>query len=373
MSAVVNPSKPLKKDKDKKANRTIQKLKDIPKIQKFRYAMIFFASACMLGPLAFLPQLAGTDDLCGVLCMRRFYLYFPGMNWQDFIVHVNAAWIGVFAFSLILLTTLFFGRMWCGYLCPVGGLAELGSRMLNDRWKIEFRSLPQVQIRYGYFGFYLVAMPAIGISACTLCNFITVPRLIEALSGEYRGMVYLVSSVGLVNLGLLLLLGFFASKGRAYCQFMCPIGAADGLVNRLGANLKLGHRIRVAKERCTGCNICARDCMCGAIKMVDKIATVDQLSCMSCHECIDVCDWDALSWTTPPNHAQPKRIKKNVEIHPVPDWQAVHFSAEKPKVEAETETSTVKSKGYNSHSILRMINALIFLSVISVVIVGSII
>ena len=56
------------------------------------------------------------------------------------------------------------------------------------------------------------------------------------MSGEYRGIVFLVSSVGLVNLGLLLLLGVFASKGRAYCQFIAVlIGAADGLVNRIAA------------------------------------------------------------------------------------------------------------------------------------------
>ncbi len=343
--------------------QTIEKIKKIPKVQKFRYAMIFISSACMLGPLAFLPQLVGNDDLCGVLCMRRFYLYFPGMSWDDFFVHVNAALIGVIAFGMILLTTFFYGRIWCGYLCPVGGLAELGSRMMNDRWKFEFRSLPQVQIRYGYFGFYLVAMPALGISACTLCNFITIPRLIEAMSGEYRGIVYLVSSVGLVNLGLLLLLGFFASKGRAYCQLMCPIGAADGLVNRLGAKFGFNHRIRIEKERCTGCNVCARNCMCGAIKMVDKIAVVDQLSCMSCHECVDVCDWNALAWTTTSDHSQPKRIKKNVEIHPQPDWQAVLMT---PQLQKQEQTAV-----YKSHSLLRMINAFILLSVLSVVIAGS--
>jgi polyferredoxin len=234
--------------------------------------------------------------------------------------------------------------------------------MLNDRWKIEFRSLPQVQIRYGYFGFFLVAMPALGISACTLCNFITIPRLIEALSGEYRGMVFLISSVGLVNLGLLLILGFFASKGRAYCQFMCPIGAADGLVNRLGAKFNFTHRIRVEKERCTGCNICARNCMCGAIKMVDKIATIDQLSCMSCHECVDVCDWNALEWTTVPDSSAPKRIKKGVEIHPQPDWQVVNIVPN--KVDAQTAT-------FKPHSMARMVNAFILLSVLSVIIVGS--
>jgi ferredoxin-type protein NapH len=267
------------------------------------------------------------------------------------------------AFSAIMITTFFYGRIWCGYLCPVGGLAELGSRMMNDRWKIEFRSLPQVQIRYGYFGFFLVAMPALGISACTLCNFITIPRLVEALSGDYRGMVYLVSSVGLVNVGLLLILGFFASKGRAYCQFMCPIGAADGLVNRLGSKLKFTRRIRIEKERCTGCNICARDCMCGAITMVDKIAVIDQLSCMSCHECVDVCDWNALAWTTVPDSTQPKRVKKGVEIHPQPDWQVINFM---PKKE-----DAAKAAVFKTHSWARMLNALILLSVLSVVIVGS--
>jgi len=285
--------------------------------------MILISSISFLGSLAFIPQMVGNDDLCGVMCMRRFYLYFPGMTLEDFFTHINVAFVGVIAFGLILLTTFFYGRMWCSFLCPVGGLAELGSRMLNDKWKIEFRSLPQVQIRYGYFAVYLVLMPLLGISACTLCNFITIPRLVEALSGEYRGIVFIISSVGLVNLGLLFLLGFFASKGRAYCQFLCPIGAADGLMNRLGAKFGFSHHIRVEKERCSGCNICARKCMCGAIKMVDRVAVVDQLSCMSCHECVDVCDWDAIEWTTASKNKEPKRIKKNVQIYPQPNWQSI--------------------------------------------------
>lgn len=307
----------------------IDKLKAIPIVQKYRYAIIAISCVSFLGPLAFLPQLTGNSDLCGQLCMRRFYLYFPGMTLQDFFTHVSVAFIGVIAFALILLTTFFFGRLWCSFLCPVGGLAELGSRMLNDRWKIEFRSLPQFQIRYGYFTVYLVLMPLLGISACTLCNFITVPRLVEALSGEYRGLVYILSSVGLVNLGLLFLLGFFASKGRAYCQFLCPIGAADGIMNRLGANFGFTHRIRVEKERCTGCNVCARKCMCGAIKMVDRVAVVEQSSCMSCHECVDVCDWNAIEWTTSSRNKQPKRIKKNVEIFPEPNWQSLDIMPSK--------------------------------------------
>jgi polyferredoxin len=135
-----------------------------------------------------------------------------------------------------------FGRIWCGYLCRAGGFSELVSRLLNDRWKIEYRWLPQFQIRYSYLGTYLIVLPAIGVSACTLCNFVTVPRLVEAMSGGAGGLAFIFSAIGLVNLSLLLLLGFFASKGRAYCQFMCPIGAIDGIVNALGAKFRDTHR-----------------------------------------------------------------------------------------------------------------------------------
>jgi polyferredoxin len=305
--------------------RAIENFKAVPRIQKYRYLSIFISCVLFLGPLTLLPSLAGNNDLCGRLCMRRFYLYFPGMSVEDFFTHMSVALIGVIAFFTILTFTFFFGRIWCGFICPVGGLAELGSRLLNDRWKIEFRSLPQVQIRYGYLAVYLVLMPMLGVSVCTLCNFITVPRLVEALSGGVVGLAFIFSTIGLVNLSLLFLLGFFASKGRAYCQFLCPIGAFDALVNRLGASFRFTYHIRVDKQRCTGCNECAKKCMCGAIKMVDKVAVVDQVSCMSCHDCVDACDWNAIEWTPAPRNKTPKRVKRGIQIHPEPQWQAISF------------------------------------------------
>jgi polyferredoxin len=316
-------------------SKVSENVKSVPKMQRYRYALIALSCLLFLGPTAILPGLAGNTDLCGKLCMRRFYLYFPGMTVEDLLTHVTVALVGVVAFFIILTVTFFFGRIWCSYVCPVGGFTELVSRMLNDRWKIEYRSLPQVQIRYGYLGVYMVLMPMLGISACTLCNFITVPRFVEAISGGFVGLAFLFSTVGLVNLSLLFLLGFFASKGRAYCQFMCPIGAIDGLVNRLGARFRFTYHIRVDKQRCTGCNVCAKKCMCGAIKMVDKVAVVDQLSCMSCHDCVDACDWNAIEWTPAPRNKTPKRIKRGVQIHPEPQWQAIQLKP-RPKPTAPT-------------------------------------
>lgn len=309
----------------------INKARAIPGMQKYRYLWIILSSLLFLSPLLIIPSLFGNTDMCGKLCMRRFYLYFPGMDSNDLLLQIQVAIYGVIAMFLILVTTFFFGRIWCGFLCPMGGLPELISRIFPDRWKIEYRSLPQVPIRYGYFATYLVLMPMLGISACTLCNFITIPRLFESFSGGLMGIAFIFSSVGFVNLLLLFLLGFFANKGRAYCQFLCPIGAIDGVVNRMGSRFRFTHRIRVERERCSGCNVCARKCMTGAIKMVDKIAVVDQLSCMSCHECVDVCDWDAIKWTNAPNAKQPKRVKRDVEIHPLPMWTSVYHPHKQKK------------------------------------------
>ena len=312
--------------------KLFEKIKAVPNGQIYRYALILLSCAAILAPFTFLPGLVDNPDLCGKLCIRRFYLYFPGMSLEDLSNQVSVAWIGVIALSIILLTTLFFGRIWCAYICPMGGFPELVSRLIPDRWKIEFRGLPQVPIRYGYFSVYLVVMPMLGISACTLCNFVTVPRIFQAFVGDFMGIAFILSAVGMVNLGLLFLLGFFAVKGRGYCEFLCPVGAIDGLVNRFGAMFRFTRRIRVERNRCTGCNICARKCMTGAIRMVEKIAVVDQLSCMSCHECVDVCDWHAIDWVSVPREVTPKRKKKGVEYHPLPQWVAHHREAPKKRL-----------------------------------------
>ncbi len=313
----------------------VEKIISIPKEQKIRY--LFIIASCMMffSPFAFIPEALGNDDMCGKLCMRRFFLYYPGMSLNDINTSMAVAWMGVVLLSSIFLTTFFFGRLWCSYICPVGGFPELVSRSLNDRWKIEYRALPQVPIRYGYFAVYVLLLPTLGISACTICNFITVPRIFESLSsvftGNMRGLAFILSSIGLVNLALLFLLGFFANKGRAYCQFLCPIGAMDGLINRVGAKFRFTRRIRVERDRCTGCNKCARNCMTGAIKMVNKIAVVDQLSCMSCNECVNVCEWHAIDWLALPPDKQAKRIKKGNKIHVLPDWEAVHREKPQPR------------------------------------------
>ncbi|MBE9503158.1 MAG: 4Fe-4S binding protein [Proteobacteria bacterium] len=284
---------------------------------------MILSCALFFAPFLVIPALFNVADFCAKLCPRRFYLYFPGMGIGDLTIQMKVSIAGVFLLFGILMVTFFFGRLWCSFICPVGGFPELVSRLLNDRIKIEYRALPQVAIRYGYFGFFLVMMPMLGISACVLCNFVTVPRIFEAMAGKERGIAFFFSSVGVVNLALIILLGFFASKGRAYCAFLCPVGAIDGLVNRLSASFRFTRHIRVERDRCVGCTACVQACMCGAIEMVGKKTVIDQLSCMSCHECVDVCNRGAIEYLAIPPETRRHRKKRDEVLPPLPEWTTI--------------------------------------------------
>ena len=107
-------------------------------------------------------------------------------------------------------------------------------------------------------------------------------------------MAYFLRTAGLINLGLILLLGVFARGGRAYCNLLCPIGALDALANRWGA--RFGKRVRVDAERCNGCGRCATVCPTWAIAEAGAAARIDQLSCMPCRLCETACPTEAISY-----------------------------------------------------------------------------
>ncbi|KJU86522.1 polyferredoxin, partial [Candidatus Magnetobacterium bavaricum] len=118
----------------------------------------------------------------------------------------------------IVASTFFFGRYWCSHLCPVGGAMEVGGRLVPRQLQIDYKHIPASSIRYGYLLVYLVA-PAIGIGSlcCNYCNFAAIPRLFGAAFSE-ADMAYFLRGAGLVNLGLVAVLGVFAVGGRGYCS-----------------------------------------------------------------------------------------------------------------------------------------------------------
>lgn len=251
-----------------------------------RFLFILLGMFLFLPPLSILPQLTGDNNFCGTWCPRMFFLWRKGMTGSEFLMGFVRSYLGVTLVVSVLVSTFFWGRFWCSHLCPIGGATEVGSKIVPGFLKIDFSKVPSAPIRYGYLSVYLLApVTGIGHLCCNYCNFVVIPRLFGAAFSQ-GDVAYFLRTAGLINLGLIVVFGFIARGGRAYCNFLCPLGALDAISNRLG--IRFGKRVRVNASRCDACGACARVCPTWAIEMTDRV-TIDHFSCISCRECEKVC------------------------------------------------------------------------------------
>jgi polyferredoxin len=261
-----------------------------------RTLYLLLGLALFMPPIVLLLQAStGDESFCGSWCPRMFFLWREGSSLSSFFFGWLRSWAGVLLVLGIIGVTFFFGRLWCSHLCPIGGTLELANRIFPKKLSIPYGSIPAVPVRYGYFAVYMIA-PAIGLGslACNYCNFAAVPRVFGAAFGSPADIAYFLRTAGIINLALILLLGVMARGGRAYCNFLCPVGAIDGLVARFSS--RFGKRVRIDLHSCSNCGKCVSVCPTSAISNNEDGYQIDQLSCMPCGKCQEVCHDQAIGY-----------------------------------------------------------------------------
>jgi ferredoxin-type protein NapH len=255
--------------------------------------MLLIGIVLFMPPLSFLFQFTQDSSFCGSWCPRMFFTWRDGQTAGAFLSGMVRSYMGVALVLGAVISTFFLGRIWCSHLCPVGGTSELGSRLIPEALKVRLDMVPAASVRYGYLAAYLL-LPALGLGSlcCNYCNFATVPRFLGA-SFSQADMAFFFRTAGLIDLGLLVALGFFTKGGRGYCNLLCPVGALDALSNKAGE--RFGKRMRIDADRCNGCARCQDACPLWAIDIGEK-AGIDQLSCISCGLCMKACPKDAIAY-----------------------------------------------------------------------------
>lgn len=190
--------------------------------------------------------------------------------------HITSAiWVGPSVFlndlpllvmvSFTLLALVFWGRVFCGYLCPFGALQDFIDAVVPKRFQ---KSLPPgahrlaLKAKYGILG--IIVVPALAGSEASLYQYF-----------EPFGTVFSIGPSKLLWTIAGAILIASAVVPRFYCRYACPLGAALAIGSVVSLN-----RIRRV-EQCDYCKVCERKCPTGAIEG----PAVDFKECVRCNVC----------------------------------------------------------------------------------------
>jgi polyferredoxin len=179
------------------------------------------------------------------------------------IVRHNLGWYLLAVVTVV--STVLWGRVYCGRLCAFGAFTQLMDAILPRAWRVTVpRAIERRAslIKYGVLGgailYFLVTR-----------NPLFYPYI------EPFWMFGLQGKTPALWTGLTLLLIASVFVRNLYCRFLCPVGAALGLLSKLTV-----FRIKRWSE-CKTCKICEKACEWGAIRGPEIVMT----ECVRCDDC----------------------------------------------------------------------------------------
>ncbi len=186
---------------------------------------------------------------------------------------------------LLCLLWVALGRVFCGWVCPLGlllDLADAGRSRLQRRLARRGVRLPDRRPDRRWK--YVLLGAALGAS------FLGRVPVFQALSPINLLAWGTVFSPGLGLVVVLLLVAVELFSRRLWCRALCPLGALHSLLGRWGL-----FRVRVdpATARGLACGRCSRECPVGIAVMEDHVlagrAGVEDPECTRCGDCTTSC------------------------------------------------------------------------------------
>lgn len=280
-------------------------------MRKLRIAsqILFFAFFFALFFVASYP-------LTSILPVDLFFRLDP-LTWLSAMISTRAfIATGLLALVVIVLT-IPLGRVFCGWVCPLGTFLDLFDRVVGNRNRIRFRR--NHNLKYFLLIVFLLAailgtqvfwfldpLPLLNRFAVTvilpllnavvylvfgfLFRFETLQSPLSQIQNHLISsllpieiLTFRASALILLLFGTVLGLGFLTR--RFWCQGLCPLGALLALLSKSQV-LR-----RVVNENCTQCLECQKVCKTNAIE-TDPFKTTD-IECIQCFNCVEACPENA--------------------------------------------------------------------------------
>lgn len=194
----------------------------------------------------------------------------------DFVKHISYG--NFYILSGLILTLIFFGSYFCGWICPFGTVQEylnkIGKKLFGGRY---FNKVPQkIDKSLRYFKYLFLFF----ILFQTSRQFILVFENLDPYYTFFNIWSDEIALSAYIVLAITLLANLFIE--RAYCKYMCPLGAFNGLFNKINI-----FKLKRNKTTCISCKKCDKACPL-SIDISTK-ETISDVSCIKCGLCTDVC------------------------------------------------------------------------------------
>ena len=232
---------------------------------------------------------------------RKFIILGQAFWPQDFVL-LAITLITFFVF--IILFTVVFGRIWCGWMCPQTLFMEMVFRKIE--YLIEGDMAAQRRLARAPWSFEKIRKKSLKHAAFLVISILISHTLMSYILGVGDTLALITASPSGHIAGFLGIVGFtavfywlFAFFREQACIAVCPYGrlqgvllgkesivvAYDWLRGEPRGHLKKNATITAEHGDCIDCNLCVQVCPTGI-----DIRNGTQLECVNCTACIDACD-----------------------------------------------------------------------------------
>ena len=174
----------------------------------------------------------------------------------------SLAWYLFAVFTVV--TTVLWGRLYCGRVCAFGALTQLMDRVVPARLRVEVP--PWLEQRAAWIKY--------GLLVAVLLYFLATAD-IPAYRWVEPFWMFTRRGTTAMWIALAVLLAATVFVRNLYCRFLCPVGAFLGILSKATV-----FRIKRWKE-CDTCKICEKACEWGAIRGPEIVMT----ECVRCDDC----------------------------------------------------------------------------------------
>jgi polyferredoxin len=175
----------------------------------------------------------------------------------------NLAWYLFSGFTVV--STVLWGRVYCGRICAFGSLTQLLDTVVPAKLRVEVPTRIEQRAAWVKYGLLLSVLAYFVVTKDLLVYRWVEPFWMFSLFGTtamWAGLaVLLVATVFVRNL---------------YCRFLCPVGAALGLLSQVTTVFSIKRW-----SECKTCKLCEKTCEWGAIRG----PVIVKRECVRCDDC----------------------------------------------------------------------------------------